>query len=270
MAQAPIAITSLGANVFMLSGPGGNTVVFNGSDGKIVIDGFVEPAWPQLNKTLNEIGQAPIRMVINTHWHLDHTDNNANFRRAGATIIAHENTKKRLSEVHEVFGMRVGPAAEDALPTHVLKRSETVRANGESIELGPVPPGHTDTDLYVRFVKANVLCTGDVFWNASYPFFDPGTGGSINGIIAAAKMMLGMINTATKIVPGHGPLGDRAAVEAFINMLMTVRNRVKKLKAEGKTLDTVLTLKPSADFDEHWASPLVLPTAFVANVYNTL
>jgi glyoxylase-like metal-dependent hydrolase (beta-lactamase superfamily II) len=254
----------------MLSGPGGNVVILNGPDGKIVVDSFVQPAWPGLKQVLDSLGTARITALVDTHWHFDHSDNNENFRKAGATVLAHANTKKRLSETHELLGMRFPPAPAGALPTETFTNTHSLTANGEQVALGHVPPAHTDTDIYIRFAKANVLHLGDLFFNGIYPFIDGGTGGSINGMIRGVDTCLGLADGSTKIVPGHGPLADKAALTSFRDMLVTVRDRVQKLKTSGRTLEQVVAENPTKEFDPTWGKGFMPPAMFVGIVYNTL
>ena len=270
MAQAPIETVKLADNLTMFGGPGGNVVVLHGPDGKVVVDTFVQPVWAKLKQMIDATGGGPIKTLIDTHWHFDHTDNNANFRQAGATILAHENTKKRLSETHDLLGMHFTPAPQAALPTQTFKTTQMLSANGETVRLGYIQPAHTDTDIYVQYTKANVLHLGDVFFNGAYPFLDQGTGGNINGMIAGAEMGLKMADDRTKIVPGHGPLGDKAALAKYRDVLTTVRDRVRKLKGEGKKIEEVVAAKPSAEFDETWGKGFMMPKDFLALVYNTV
>ena len=270
MAAAPIEMMELGAGLMMLSGPGGNVLVLNGADGRIVVDTFVQPAWPQLRSAIDGFGPEPTAAVINTHWHFDHSDNNASFRAAGARIVAHENTARRMAESHELLGMQVPPSPPDARPTETFAGTRSIEANGEQIELAYVPPAHTDTDISVRYTKANVLHAGDLFFNGLYPFIDAGTGGNINGMVAAADRLLTLADTSTRIVPGHGPLADRAALTRYRDMLATTRDRVQKLKAAGRPLEDVQKERPTADLDDVWGKGFMSPDDYVALVYNTL
>ena len=211
-----------------------------------------------------------MRTLIDTHWHFDHADNNANFRKAGASVIAHENTRTRLTQTHELLGMKFSPAPPEALPTQTFKDRHALTANGDQVALGYVPPAHTDTDIYIRFSKGNVLHLGDLFFNGIYPFIDAGTGGSINGMIAAADMTLKMVDASTKIVPGHGPLADKAALTKYRDMMVTVRDRVQKLKTGGRKVEEVVASKPTADLDPTWGKGFLNPDMFVGIVYNTL
>ncbi len=270
MGAAPIQSVQLAENLTLFSGPGGNVVVLNGPDGKIVVDSFVQPAWPKLKQALDRISAAPVRLLIDTHWHFDHTDNNANFHDAGAQILAHANTKKRLTEAHDLLGMHFPPAPAAALPNQTFTSTHRLQANGETLALAYIPPAHTDTDIYIHYTKANVLHLGDTFFNGSYPFIDAGTGGKINGMIAAADRALAMVDTRTKIVPGHGPLGDKAALAKYRDVLVTVRDRVEKQKKAGKKVEEVVASKPSAEFDATWGTGFMMPAQFIEIVYNTL
>ena len=269
LGAAPIETTKLAERLVMLSGPGGNVVVSHG-DFKVVVDGFVLPAWPRLKATLDGLDGSPIKSLIDTHWHFDHADNNANFRKAGAGVIAHENTAKRLMQPHDLLGMHFDPAPTAALPTQTFGAGLTLNANGEQIQIRHVAPAHTDTDVLVFFPKANVLHMGDVFFNGMYPFIDASTGGQISGMIAGVDAGLKIANAQTKIVPGHGPLARRPSLEAFGRMLTGVRDGVQKLKAAGKTLAEVQAAKPSAAFDAAWGKGMMPPDDFVALVYDTL
>jgi cyclase len=270
MGAAPIQTAQLAPGVVMLSGPGGNVVVLAGREGKIVVDGFVQPAWARLKSALDGIDATQIRTLIDTHWHFDHADNNENFRAAGAGILAHENTRTRLTEPHDLLGMHFEPAPAAALPTDTFADRRSLAVNGEQIILAHVPPAHTDSDILVHFTKANVLHMGDVFFNGTYPFIDASTRGNVNGMVGAADRALQMANDKTKIVPGHGPLGDRIALQKYRTMVATIRDRVRAEKAKGASVDQVKAAKPSAEFDAEWGKGRMTGDDFVALVYNTL
>lgn len=270
LTATPIESVKLSDHLTMLAGPGGNVVVMHGADGKFVVDGFVTSVWTKLKQVLDGISNAPIAMVIDTHWHFDHADNNANFRKAGAAVLAHENTKTRLTQSHDLLGMHFDPAPPDALPTQTFKDVRSIDANGERFTVAWLPPAHTDTDIYVRFAKSNVLHMGDVFFNGTYPFVDTSTGGNINGMIGGATAGLKLSDPTTKIVPGHGPLADRPALLKYRDMLVTVRDRVQKLKRSGQTLEQVVASAPTADLDAVWGKGFWPPKEFVAMVFRTL
>ena len=270
MGAAPITSSSLGPNLTMLAGPGGNVAVLNGADGKVVVDTFVQPAWNNLKAALDKLGNQRIATVIDTHWHFDHADNNAQFRKLGAAIVAHDNTKKRLSESHDLLGAKFPPSPADALPTLTFAATRRLDANGDSLLLGKIPNAHTDTDIYIKFQKANVLHMGDVFFNGMYPFIDASTGGSIGGMIDGTNFCMKQADAGTKIIPGHGPLGDLKSLTEYRDMLVTVRDRIAKLKKSGQSLKEVLAASPTKDLDATWGKGFMQPNDFLAIVYNTL
>ncbi len=269
---APIQTRKLADNVTMLSGPGGSVVILNGPDGKFVVDTFVAPAWPKLKKALDDIDNAPVKYVIDTHWHFDHTDNNAPLHAAGATVLAHENTKKRMSEPHDlpVLGLHFDPSPAEALPQQTFPASYKLQANGETLALQHFAPAHTDSDIYVHFQKANVISMGDTFFNGMYPYIDPGSGGTITGMIAAADKILSLAGNDTKIVAGHGPLGNKADLTKSRDMLITSRDRVQKLKSAGKSAQEAVAEKPFADLDPVWGKGIINTDQFVQVVYLAL
>jgi glyoxylase-like metal-dependent hydrolase (beta-lactamase superfamily II) len=276
-----IETQKLADNVTMFAGPGGSVVVLNGPDGKFVVDTFVAPAWPRLKEALDGLGNAPVKYVIDTHWHFDHTDNNAHLHAAGATVLAHDNTKKRMSEPHDLpvlyrgpdgalAGLHFDPSPAEALPQQSFPASYNLQANGETLALQHLAPAHTDSDIYVHFQKANVISMGDTFFNGMYPYIDPGTGGKITGMIAAADKILALAGNYTKIVAGHGPLGNKADLTKFRDMLITSRDRVQRLKSAGKSAQEAVAEKPFTDLDPVWGKGIINSDQFVQVVYLTL
>jgi cyclase len=277
----PMETQKLADNVTMFDGPGGAVTVLNGPDGKFVVDTFVAPAWPRLKEALDGLGNAPLKYVINTHWHFDHTDNNAHLHAAGATVLAHENTKKDMSEPHDLpvlyrapdgalAGLHFDPSPAEALPQQTFAASYKLQANGETLVLQHVAPAHTDSDIYVHFQKANVIQMGDLFFNGMYPYIDPGTGGNINGMIAAADKILSLPDNDTKIVAGHGPLGNKSDLTKARDMLITSRDRVEKLKSVGRSAMEAVAEKPFADLDRVWGNGIINSEQWVQIVYLTL
>jgi glyoxylase-like metal-dependent hydrolase (beta-lactamase superfamily II) len=278
---APLETQRLAGDLTMLSGPGGSVVVLNGADGKFVVDSFVAPAWPRLKKALDGLGNAPVKCLIDTHWHFDHTDNNAPLHAAGATVLAHENTKRRMSEPHDLpvlyrgsdgalAGLHFDPSPVEALPQQTFADSYKLQANGETLALQHVAAAHTDTDIYVHFEKANVIQMGDLFFNWMYPYIDPSTGGTISGNIAAVDKILSLAGNDTKIVPGHGPLGNKADLTKFRDMLVTSRDRIEKLKSAGRLAQEAVAEKPFADLDAVWGNGIINSEQWVQLVYLTL
>jgi cyclase len=272
MGAGPIQAQPLAENLTLLSGPGGNVVVLNGPDGKIVVDTFLLPAWPKLKETLDGLGNAPLKTVIDTHWHFDHTDNNANLHAAGATVLAHENTKTRMAEPHEsaLLGLHLPASPADALPQQTFSTSQKLQTNGEIVMLQYFQPAHTDTDIYIHFQKANVIHMGDTFFNGFYPVIDASTGGKIDGMIVAAGKVLPLADNNTKIVPGHGPLGNKADLTKYRDMLVVARDRVQKLKTAGKSADEIAASKPLADLDPVWGHGMLSSDMFVQMIYSAL
>ena len=271
MGTAPIQSQPLAENLTLLSGPGGNVVVLNGPDGKIVVDTFLLPAWPKLKAALDGLGTVPLKTVIDTHWHFDHTDNNANLHAAGATVLAHENTRTRMAEPHDsaLLGLHIPASPADALPQQTFSASQKLQANGEILMLEYFQPAHTDTDIYIHFQQANVIHMGDAFFNGFYPVIDTSTGGRVNGMLAAADRILSLADNHTKIVPGHGPLGNRADLNRSRDMLVVARDRVQKLKSAGKSAEEIVASKPLADLDPVWGHMLT-SDIFVQMIYSGL
>jgi len=270
-ANTPIEKQALTENLSLLSGPGGNVVVLHGPDGLLVVDNFVSTVWNKLDEQLKSFG-APVQYAINTHWHLDHTDNNAPLRAAGATIVAHENTRKQMSKPHHLLVLELDMPASpaDALPQRVFKNEHKLELNGELVELSHMSPAHTDTDVILHFAHANLIQTGDVFFNGRYPYIDSSTGGKLDGMILAANRVLSVADAETRIVPGHGKLAGRAELEKFRDMLTTVADRVRKLKKAGKSLEESIAEKPLADLDAEWGNGRFKGADFVRIVYPTL
>ena len=271
LGAVPIQPQKLADNLTLLSGPGGNVVVLDGPDGKIIVDNFVAPAWPKLKETLDGMSKSPVKHAVNTHWHFDHADNNAALHAAGATVLAHENTKKRLSEAHElpVLGLKFPPSPPEALPQQTFKDTRKLEANGEVVALTHVAPAHTDTDIIAHYSKTNVLQAGDTFFNGFYPYIDVGTGGNVSGMIAATEKILALTDNSTKIIPGHGPLGNKGDVVKFRDMLVTVRERIQKLKSSGKSAQEAVAAKPFADLEPTWGKGFFNGDVFVQILYVT-
>ena len=270
--KVPLTSTKLSESLTLFQGPGGNVVVLNGKDGKLLVDTFTQFAWDKFKNALDELSNAPLKLAIDSHWHWDHTDNNANVRAAGATLIAHENTLKRMSETHDldVIGLHFDPEPENALPQKTFKEAYQMDFSGEHVALGHFAAAHTDSDIYIHFQKSNVLHMGDVFFNGIYSYIDAGTKGSIRGMIAGTTKMLAMVDNDTKIVPGHGPLGNKADLKAFRDMLVTAMGRVQKLKSSGKSLEAAVAAKPLTDLDPVWGKGVLTADAFVHVIYTTL
>ena len=268
-ATAPITVQKLRGNINVLMGSGGNITVLNSAQGKLLVDAGIAVSKPRVEAALASISNAPLKVVINTHYHWDHTNGNAWMNEAGATIIAHENTLKRLTSGSRVieWGFTFPPSPKAALPTVVFQTEKTVQFGGETLLLKHFGAGHTDTDALIYFKNADVLSVGDIWWNGHYPFLDNGAGGSIDGLIRWVNECIKLATPKTIIVPGHGEVSDRAGLTEFRDMLVAVQGNVARLKREGKTLAETVAAKPTAAFDAKYGDFLISPAFFIQLVY---
>jgi glyoxylase-like metal-dependent hydrolase (beta-lactamase superfamily II) len=264
-----ISVHLLRRDVAVLEGSGGNITVLTGKDGKLLVDAGFSVSQPRISSAVDSISQEPIRHLINSHWHTDHTDGNQWLHSAGATITAQVNTRKHLSVVTRVAGWAWDfPArAADALPTSTFETRHDMLLNNTNITLEGYGPAHTDSDISVHFVEADILLVADTWWNGVYPFIDYSTGGSIDGQIRAAQRNVEAVTADTIVVPGHGPIGGKADLIEFRDMLVAIREKVAGLKHHGMTVFEVIAAKPTAAFDTRWGQFLITPSAFTGLVY---
>lgn len=257
-AQAPEGeptVTEVADGLYMLSWRGGNIGVSVGEDGVVLIDDQYAPQVPKLLEAIRGISDAPLRFVLNTHWHGDHTGGNEAMAEEGALVIAHHNVRKRMAagQLMPFFDSEVPPAAEGALPVVTFDGSVTVHFNGIEVHAFHVPPAHTDGDAVVEFRGLDVIHAGDTFFNGIFPFIDTASGGRVEGVIAAADRMLAMCGPDTRIIPGHGPLADCDDLATYRDMLTVVHERIAKLIAAGASEDEVVAAGPAADYADAWA-----------------
>ena len=246
-----IETVSVADGIYMLVGQGGNIGVSVGEDGVFLIDDQYAPLTARIQAALARLSAQPVRFVLNTHWHGDHTGGNENLARAGTVIVAHDQVFERMTRENflAAFNQKVPPAPKLALPVITFNDSVTFHLNGHDIHAVHVEHAHTDGDSIVHFRTANVIHAGDVWFNGMYPFIDSDTGGSLDGMIAAVDVILKLADGKTKIIPGHGPLGDRAGLVAYQKFLGDVRDRIGKLVQQGQTLDQIRAAKPLADYE---------------------
>src|SRR5215467_7582561 len=268
-ASATITVQRLRGNVSVLMGAGGNIAVLPGRDGKFLIDAGFAGARTKMADALRGISSDPIRHLINTHWHFDHTDGNQWLHSAGATILAHENTRKHLSVNTRVegwdFTFLASPSA--AVPSDIFTTERALDLNGEKIVLKHYGPAHTDSDIYVHFTNADIIHVADTFWNGYYPFIDYSTGGSIDGMIRATEANVAKVTDNMILIPGHGPVANKSQLTFYRDLLVTIRDKVAGLKKQGRSLDEIIAAKPTAAYDATWGGGFMSPKMFTGLVF---
>jgi glyoxylase-like metal-dependent hydrolase (beta-lactamase superfamily II) len=272
-AKIEIKTTDLGSNTYMLQGQGGNITVVVGSEAVLMVDGQFAPLSEKIKAAVKAISPLPIKYLVNTHFHGDHTGGNVNFAKDGAAIVAHDNIRIRLAAgtTSALTGAKVPPVPPEGLPALTyVGGSFALDVGGRKAQLTHIANAHTDGDTWVYLADANVLATGDTFNNLKkYQTIDYLNGGDVRGMIRALDTFLKAANDKTKIVPGHGPLASRADLEVFRAMLVTSRDRIQKLHEEGKTEQEVIALAPLADLDATWANNPQHAAFHTKNVYNS-
>jgi glyoxylase-like metal-dependent hydrolase (beta-lactamase superfamily II) len=268
-ATVKVSVQSLRGNVSVVTGAGGNIAVLTGKDGKVLIDAGFGPSHRMVSEAIASISRDPIKQLINSHWHFDHTGGNEWVHDAGAAILAQENTRKHLLVDTRVEGWSYTfPArAAGAIPATVFKEEQSVHVNGTTLLLKHYAPAHTDSDISVHFTDADILHVGDTWWNASYPFIDYSTGGSIDGTIRAAELNLAKVTDKMIVIPGHGEVGGKAELTLFRDVMVEIREKVAAMKKQGKSLAEVVAAKPSARYDAEWGQLFIIPSEFLATVY---
>ena len=263
--KVEIRTEKLSPTTYVLFGAGGNIGVSVGEDALFIIDDQYAPLGPKILAALKQLTDKPVKFVLNTHWHGDHTGGNARMGESGALIVAHDNVRKRMSSEQFIalFKSTVAPSPKAALPVVTFSKEVTFHINGEEVFGFHVPNAHTDGDTIVQFKTSNVFHMGDTYFNGSYPFIDASSGGTPEGVVAAADRVLALADDKSKIIPGHGPMSSKADLKVYRDMLSTVSGRVKALVKAGKTLDEVKAAKPSAEFDEKWGTAFISPKALI-------
>jgi glyoxylase-like metal-dependent hydrolase (beta-lactamase superfamily II) len=268
-ATAKINTQSLRGNVSVLSGSGGNIAVLPGKEGTLLVDAGYSTSKPQILEALKSLNADSLSLLINTHWHFDHTDGNEWIHANGATILATSNTRARLSAPQDIaaFQAHFPASPAGAIPTKTFSSKQKLTYNGESLLLEAYAPAHTDTDTWVYFTHADVLHAGDTWFNGGYPFIDYSTGGSIDGMIKASEKSLALATDKTIIIPGHGPVGTRAQLQDFHHVLASSRAAVAEHKKQGKSLADTIAANPTAATDAKWGQGFVNPATFVTLIY---
>ncbi|MGX9430832.1 MULTISPECIES: MBL fold metallo-hydrolase [Bradyrhizobium] len=274
-ATMPIEVHKLRGNVTVIEGSGGNIAVLTGEDGKLFVDAGITATRPRILEAVNSLSRDPIKHLINTHWHFDHTDGNQWLNEEGAAILAHENTHKHLLSTQRVedwdYTFPSPPLA--AVPTEVFSSEKRISINRSTLNLKHYDPAHTDSDISVSFAEADILHCGDTYWNGIYPFIDYSTGGNIDGMIKAAEQNIAAAGSNTIVIAGHN-LPDRASAVsnkdeliAYRDMLVAIREKVATLKHSGRALEETIAAKPTEQFDAKWGQFLITPALFTRLVY---
>ena len=262
--RVEIVTTRLSETTYMMAGAGGNLGLSIGEDAVFVIDDQYAPLSDRILQAIARLTPKPVRFVVNTHWHGDHTGGNENFGKAGAILVAHDNVRRRLSteQFNEFMRRTTPPSPKGAWPVVTFPAAITFHLNGDEMRVTHVPRAHTDGDAIVHFLKSDVIHMGDVFWNGLYPFIDTASGGSVDGTIAACDRALAIATDGTKIIPGHGPLSNREGLKAYRDMLAAIAARVRALLDAGKTVEEIVAAKVTAEHDEKWGKGFLPPARF--------
>lgn len=263
--KVEIKTTELGGGLYMMEGAGGNLGVSIGDDGVFLIDDQYAPLSAKIEAAIATLSDKPVSYVINTHWHGDHTGGNENFGKAGAVIVAHDNVRKRMSvdQVMEALGLNAPASPEVALPVITFSTDVTIHFNGQPVKATHLSNAHTDGDSVIHFTEGNVLHTGDIFFNGTYPFIDFSSGGNINGVIDAQAAILDMADGETKIIPGHGPLATKSDLEATRAKLIQIRDALKPLMDQGLSSEEIVAKKPLSGLALGWPEGFISEDQFV-------
>jgi cyclase len=250
--KTQIKVERLAPGVAVLFGEGGNIGVSFGEDGNILVDDQYAPLTPKILAAVAALDPDPVKFVVNTHWHFDHSGGNENLGKAGAVIVAHDNVRKRMStdQFMAAFKRRFPPSPKAALPVVTFAQGVTIHLNGDELQIVHVPHAHTDGDALIYFRRAKVLHMGDTFVRkVMLPFIDLSSGGSIDGLIAASRTALALVPEDVKIIPGHGPIATKADLRAYLAMLEDVRGKVAAARSAGRSLDQVKAMKIAAPYE---------------------
>jgi glyoxylase-like metal-dependent hydrolase (beta-lactamase superfamily II) len=268
-----IKTTKLTDSIYMLEGSGGNILVSIGQDGVFMVDDQFAPLTVKIKDAFSKITDKPIKFVINTHSHPDHTGGNENLGETGAIIVSHDNVKKRLSteQFSDFFKRSVPPLSEKGLPIITFSDNMSIYQNDDEINIIHMDNGHTDGDSIVYFTKNNVIHVGDDFSDKAYPFIDISSGGTIDGLISSLKTISLIIKDNTKVISGHAGISNKTKVNEYANMLIDVRNQISQMITEGKSLEDIISLQPTSKYDKiYYDYTNIKPKDFVTLVYQSL
>ena len=272
-AEVEIKSEKINDTLHVLFGRGGNIGLSVGADGVFMIDDQFAPLTEKIKAAVRKLSPEPVKYVLNTHWHFDHTGGNENLAREGAVIVAHDNVRARMARDGYIaaFRRKVKAAPHAALPVITFPERMTFHLNGDVVRIVHRRAAHTDGDAVAHFSRDNVIHTGDIWFHGMYPFIDVSAGGSVAGMISAAEHVISLADEDTVIIPGHGPLGDKGGLQKDLAMLKEVASRVQALIDEGKTLEQIQELRPNADdYDRDYAWALLDAAAFLSIVHSSL
>ncbi|WP_417613538.1 MBL fold metallo-hydrolase [Parasphingorhabdus sp.] len=269
-ATVEIKAEPLADGIAVLFGAGGNIGISYGPDGTVLIDDQYAPLTPKIQAAIADLGAEPVKYLINTHWHGDHSGGNENFGEAGALIMAHDHVRERMQGIQKSGNGNDPASPVKALPTVTYHDGIKLHLNGDEVQVKHMKHAHTDGDSIVFWKNANVVHMGDLFFHkVTLPFIDLNSGGNARGMLAAADKVLAMVDDDTKIIPGHGPMATKADLIAYRDMLKTVIEAVEKAQGEGKSLEQVQAMKPAAQWDVN-PDAFIKGDAFVEAVYKSL
>jgi len=267
--KVEVKAAKVAGSVYMITGAGGNIGVSVGDDGIVMIDDQYAPLAPKIEAALKTITDKPLRFILNTHYHGDHTGGNEALGKS-APIVAHENVRKRLSMTTSRLGTTTPPAPPAALPILTFNDSVTIHLNGEDVRAVHMPHGHTDGDAVIWFTQSNVVHMGDDFFNGTFPFVDRENGGSIRGLIANLDKVIATVPDDVRIIPGHGPLSDKNGLRTFVAVLRATSAAVEAGIAAGKSLDQLKSEKVLAAWDASWGQGFIKTDLWIEHLYAEL
>lgn len=255
--------------IYMIAGKGGNVGIFIGEDGTFLIDDNFAPLTEKIVEAIKSVGGDYPKFLINTHYHGDHTGGNENLGEGGTLIFSHDNVRERLKtgSFLEAFNAKSEATDPEGLPVVTFSEGISFHINDDTVRAIHVAHAHTDGDSFIYFEEANVIHAGDILFNGFYPFIDVNHGGSLRGTIRGVDEILSLVDGSTKIIPGHGPLADRAQLESYREMLWTAYDRLRKLKADGKTAREAAASKPLADLEETWGDGVFTGDRWIELIY---
>lgn len=268
-----INTTKLTDNMYIIQGSGGNVILYDGEDGIILVDDQYAPVTEKIKEIIANLTNKSIKIVINTHWHPDHTGGNEKLGELGAIIISHENVRKRLNDdqFFEFINMTIPALSEKGLPIITFSDTITVYQNDDEIKIVHLDHGHTDGDSAVYFSNNNIIYVGDDFSDRSYPFVDLSSGGSIDGLISSLQKILLMIDNDTKVIAGHSGISNKTKVEDYLDMLINIKNNINKMMQEEKSLDDIIKSRPTLKYDNIYHDySFIKPKDFITNIYMSL